>query len=211
MLSMTKAHDSQIDTYRDWISQLMIQHNIDTVSAFARRAGLTESTLTRLMNSDGPGHMPREGTIGKIERAFHTRRPLMGLGENPQEEGDFIDPRQRTDQSRQHLEEIVTGALDGQNAYTVADRALDLAGYMPDDLVLIDEKVRPQPSDIVAIRFRVSQARRGAVTLRIYDQPFLTAHSTDETLRRPLLIDPARIDILGVVTMALRQRHKSKG
>lgn len=198
-MMMSASHDAQIDRIRDWIAQLMAVHSL-TASELAREAGLSESTLTRLMNQDGPANLPREGTLLKIEQRFQTRRPTAPPAS--------AETWQEGDTAARRLAEIASrlNRAEASQAYIVSDHALDLAGYLPDDFVLVDDRRHPEPGDVVAIRFLASSSRIGAVSLRIFDQPFLTAHTTDEALRRPLLIDPARIQIVGVVTAAVRQR-----
>lgn len=210
MMIMT-AHDTHVQTYRDWIAQLMAQHDIATVSELARSAGLAESTLTRLMNPEGPGNIPREGTIAKIEQRFNTRRPATRTGRNDGTEQSCADPLGTALAITEKIRAIVANDAPDETdeAYLVGDRALDLAGYLPNDIILVDPSIRPETGDIVALRFRTGPMKSRTLTLRIHDAPFLTAHSTDETLRRPILIDPDRIEIVGVVTKAMRQRRKA--
>lgn len=199
---MTTAHDAQVERIRQWIAQLMALTG-QTASELARECGLAESTLTRLMSADGPANLPRESTLLKIEQRFQTRRPTA-----PPSPGDVQEPP--LGNATEELKRMARLIEETQaaEAFVVSDHALDLAGYLPEDTVFVDTQRTPQPGDVVAIRFRAAPGRRDAVTLRIFDQPFLTPHTTDEALRRPLLIDPARIEIIGVTVAAMRQRNK---
>ena len=209
MLVMLTPHETHMQTYRDWVSQLMAQHGVATVSQFARCAGLAESTLTRFMNTEGPGNLMREGTVTKIETAFNARRPATRIPMDDQQEPDRQDPRICATELAAFVKALQQNNDPDHETFFVGDRALDLAGYLPDDIIVVDSRRRPETGDVVALRFRSNGARSANVTLRIFDTPFLTAHSTDETLRRPLMIEPDRIDILGVVTTAMRQRRRA--
>lgn len=209
MLTMISPHESQMQTFRDWVSQLMAQHGVATVSQFARRAGLAESTLTRFMNAEGPGNLMREGTIAKIENAFNARRPATRLPQGERQTPERQDASARASNLTSLMQSLRQHETPEHETFILSDRALDLAGYLPGDLIIVDTSQRPEIGDVVALRFRSGAARSSTVTLRIYDTPFLTAHSTDDTMRRPLMIEPERIEIIGIVTAAMRERHRA--
>ncbi len=205
MLRIMTSHEAHIQSYKDWIAQLMAEHNV-TASELARRAGLAESTLTRLMSDTGSGNLPREGTIAKIERAFNTRRPVIQTTNIPAgARGVIQDPRVSTKEIAGILSAAAANDLSALEAYMVADRALDLKGYMPGDVLLIDTEKRPENGDIVAVSFGSPTQSTGRVSLRIYDTLFLISHSTDDSLRRPILNEPGRVQLVGVVQMAVRR------
>lgn len=213
MLAMSDIHETQVELYRGWIHSLMMQHRI-TASELARRANLSESTLTRLMNPQGPAFLPREATIAKIEKTFSVRRPVMQNGN--EEDGSAPgqkagkDPRSIAAGLLEGLQELDISSPDAINAYTVEDRALDLAGYLPGDIVLVDTARHPEAGDIVALRFRGPASDLNRITLRIFDHPFLSAHSTDAALRRPVLDDREKFELVGIVTTALRAQRRPR-
>jgi len=209
---MADLHDTHLKLLRDWLTGIMIQHDV-TASEIARKALLSESTLTRFMNPKGPGNVLREASIAKIERAYRTTRPstLRGMSDRKTTTPDFTIPGQKPGapsamSASEQLETIMNKDYETLEAFVVADRALDLSGYLPDDIILVDLNRAPEAGDVVALRFYTGPSRAPIITLRIFDTPFLTAHSTDETMRRPILQDPDRIEILGVVTTAMRHR-----
>ena len=219
-MNTSSAHASRRSQLQDWITSLMAAHGIEDYSKFARRVGVADSTISRLMNPSSEGHQLRESTIARIETAFNARRPSAipvlsrpGLGERIQPEADFSVPETMLDKIRHDIQPLLTTREDGgetgmavREALLVSDRALDLAGYLPGDVVLVDMDAQPATQDIVAVRWLTGQRPSDQITLRIFDTPFLTAHSTDESLRRPVLIDPARVQLIGVVRLAIRDR-----
>lgn len=190
---------------RAWIEQICDAAGV-TPTEIARRAGLSHSTLTRFLNSPEPRHQLRERSIAAIEEAFGIRRPA-GLASSARHTltapaAPVFDPEppgEKANAIAQMLNEAGKDAL-----YMVADMALNLAGHLPQDLVLVDTNALPKPGDIVAVRPAGSPWPDTLASLRFYDPPFLTAQTDAPALRRPILIAPGEITLIGPVRLTAR-------
>ena len=84
-------------------------------------------------------------------------------------------------------------------------RALELVGYLPGDLLIVDSAAVPARGDVVFAEIGATE-----FVFRIYEPPFLTAASHDERFRRPIIVDSLNVHIRGVVTGSYRSRGRQK-
>jgi len=217
MLDMMATDMSRTEALRDWLREIAFRHGT-SLHGIARAAGIHGSTLTRFMDPDGPGHNLSDTSISKIERAFNSSRPAAAGGTQTGASGPrrlqerpagLLNPQAEMDEIASAIERAHQGDSAQLDAYLVRDRTLDLAGYLPGDVILVDPSRAPQPGDVVALQPRGTLSQREGVMVRIWDAPWLTAHSTDVRCSRPMLIDPQTATILGVVTTALRHRSRT--
>jgi len=85
-------------------------------------------------------------------------------------------------------------------AWTIRTRALECIGYLPGDIVIVDLGRQPARGDVVCAEVYSLGRQDAEMVMRIYEPPILAAASFDEqVLRRPLMVDDARVTIKGVV------------
>lgn len=191
---------------RAWLQELTKQSGLKP-SAIAGRSGVSDTTLTRLLNKDDYRHTLTQITIDRIKKAFGVPGPeefatgqkgMIGFGE-----AERVIARQEP----KGLARLLDALLDGRTlieAWRLRTDALALGGYLAGDIVLVDLDRAPRPQDAVCAQIQ-DWARGGAETVfRIFDPPFLVAAAHDRTGFKPLLIDHDRVIIKGVVIESLR-------
>lgn len=99
----------------------------------------------------------------------------------------------------------------GHRRWLVKSRALELAGYLPGDMIEFDTGKRPRGGEPVVAQ--VHDDAGGAETvLRLYRPPFLTVHTADPGIDpRPIQLDPsgARVKMMGGFVQMIRQPPSS--
>lgn len=96
--------------------------------------------------------------------------------------------------------------------WIVHSRALELAGYVPGDIVTIDQSLAPRDGDIVIAQIYDDLLGTSETVMRRYQegsrQPFLMAAATDQALmaREPDYVDNERVKVMGVIVRAVRTR-----
>jgi hypothetical protein len=197
---------------REWL-QHIVKATDDKPSVIATRSGVSDSTLTRLLNNPAYRHTLTQVTIDRIKAAYNVPGPeeyavgrpgmLVGFGE-----------AERVDVRREPKElQSVVGALIGDRKaieiWRLRTDALIVAGYLPGDLVLVDPAAEAKPQDLVSARVADWQRGNEQTLFRIFDPPFLVAASQDRTAFKPLLVDPERVQLRGVVIESYRPHRLS--
>ena len=104
---------------------------------------------------------------------------------------------------------VLNALVSGRNAanpWTLNSRALEDAGYLPGDILVVDLNAQPKAGDVVCVQIYKWAEGKADTVFRIYEPPYLLAACRDPALRRPLLVDNNHIIIKGVVTECLRRR-----
>jgi hypothetical protein len=189
--------------HREYVLWLM-EHMRMNQAALAKAAGVQPSTLSRVLKKDGTGTLHAR-TQSKLEKTSGillsavvdtpSMPGLRGLAEDAVRfDAESADPT---------VSAAITALIGSRQAavpWTIRTRALECLGYLPDDIVIVDLGRRPKPGDVVCADVYVRGRRDPETVMRIYDPPILAAASFDEqVLRRPLMIDDARVTIKGAV------------
>ncbi len=90
--------------------------------------------------------------------------------------------------------------------WQVKSRALELAGYLPGDFVVVDLDRAPAGGDVVCAQVYDWDTRTAQTILRLYEPPFLMPASQSALFRKPEIVDDDRVVIKGVVVASARQR-----
>lgn len=98
------------------------------------------------------------------------------------------------------------GDRNGLDLWFLRSRCLEAAGYLPNDVLLVDLNARPNPGDIVCAQV-YDRAGKADTVFRIYEDPFLVSATLDRSLVKPLLIDNDRVVVRGVVIASFRERR----
>lgn len=169
----------------------------------AKAAGLAPSTLLRALDPAAPGHL-EIASIRKIVAKFGVPPPVLSGG--PAVASGFAEPelRELADAPTQFAGLSLT---PNQFVREINTRALDLAGYVPGDQILIDMSVLARADDVVIAQVYNFQNGGAETVIRLYDPPYLVTETTDLQARaKPLLVDDERVKIMGTVVCTLRQR-----
>lgn len=190
----------------DWFHAILEQKGWRP-KRLADEAGINHSTLSKWLND--PDNIARlsSSSVDKIAEAtgvppYYTE-PIMqsrGMAEVEAEPFIFAD----SDPITTAVAAIVSGR-PGIDAWILRSRAMETAGFMPGDVLIVDLNAAPLDGDAVCAQL-YDRAGRAETAFRIYESPFLIAASQDPALRRPLLIDNDRAQVRGVVITSLRPR-----
>lgn len=186
-----------------------------SLTEIARRAELHPSSVTQFYNNDRRGGMLSALTIRRISDATGVPTTPAILGETGTV-GAFREPEAALFDmagAPQAVAGLVAAAAADAHVvpWELHSRALEFAGYMPGDVLLVDLNGRPQRGDVVCAQFYDPRGTGAETVFRLYEPPFLVAHGPDEAHRRPRLVDDATVAIMGVVTMTLRRRRELAG
>lgn len=102
------------------------------------------------------------------------------------------------------LNVIYPGEHPHSHLWIIRRSALDMAGYLPGDVVALDLSISPRPGDIVCATFPYDG--KEVTGLRIFSPPFLLSASSIPQYKNPILIDNVSVIIHGVVMGMYRRR-----
>lgn len=192
----------------NWISAIMERKGWKHTQ-LAREAGIDASTLSRFINETNPGSRLSTFSIDKIAALnilppFETASApaVRGLSENeatPYEAkpNDIV------------LKLIIDALKHGKNsidAWQLHSRALEYAGYIPGDIMLIDLNEAPHDGDVVCAQV-YNRNGTAETVLRIFEHPWLVSATGDSASRKPLLVDNDRVVIRGTLMTSVRPRR----
>ncbi|MBI5112897.1 MAG: helix-turn-helix domain-containing protein [Rhodovulum sp.] len=205
------------DQQRAWIGAILSSTGW-TLTDLARRAGVHQTTLTRWWNDQVGKATLSARTVSQIEAA--TAVPLSGgldparlPGPSALGDGEKLPA---TELLRDDIEAAVRGMIAGRNnifPWRVKTRALEAVGFLPGDILVIDQSAIPEPGDAVCAQvydFQGGRAEglphRAETVLRLYEPPHLVAATAQPGLRRPYYVDNRTVAIVGVVVGMFRPR-----
>lgn len=194
------ASDLYRDRIRAWLDALLSQHRIE-VPELAARAKVAPSTIYRWFDNAYPFEA-RTSTLRKIAEAFGTRVPsddddnsVNGFhdGELQQVFGADIPPALNAD--------------NNQGVWRIGTRALELAGYLPGDLVLVEIGLQPRAGDVVCCQVYNLERGSAETKLRLFRPPFVITRTMDPMAEEPpQFVDNERVAIAGTVVRSMRVR-----
>lgn len=208
---MRDISDASREAARQWLIEVT-QQTGKSLTRIATEAKVAVSTLTRAVNDPEHPHTLSAATISKIAAATGIPAPSF-LSENKVVRLAFQAPEAdpyRFDDGRA-LDPLVRALLAGRNAadaWVLRTRALELAGYMPGDIVAVDMAVTPASGDVVIAQVYDFDRGRADTVWRIYEPPYLVAASMDRSNARPLRDDA--VQIKGVVVGLFRPRQGTR-
>lgn len=180
-------------------------------SEIGRRAKLSPTTVTRFMNGEGEGTLATL-TISQIADAVGVPATgaalgtsLEGVSDNEAEPYVASAPN-----ARAPLEQAIEALRGGRNAadpWVLRTRALEDAGYLPGDVVIVDLSATAVAGDAVCAQVYDWEKMRAETVFRIFEEPYLVGASRDPAFRKPMLVDGKSVVIKGVVTDLVRPRR----
>jgi hypothetical protein len=218
--TLAKSPVTRTTTKRDvqmrqkaWLREVLTKTRL-LPSQLAIGAGVSSSTLTRLLNRDDYSGTLTPETIERIKDTYKVPGPeefssgarSIGLSEAAR----FDPSRERGD-----LALIVAAILRGRKGFEVwrlKTMALEGVGYLPGDVLFVrhlDVGDHARPQDAVCAKV-IDFAHGSEETVwRVYDPPFLVGASNDRTAYKPVLVDGDRVRIYGVVEESFRPHSLS--
>lgn len=203
------------DTSRAWLRYVIEQLNErrqanDPISIrqLALGSKVDPSTLSRFLNNEDVEHDLSRQTVDKIARytgipfGAHAdgRKPLV---HREPEAKPYELGRKGNDRRVEVSVKYMLQDEPGIAPWVLDTRALELAGYLPGDVVLVDLNAEPEDGDAVLAQHFDLQTE---TVFRLYQKPYLVAAAVDRVPRAPLLVDDRRVLIRGVVIGMFRQR-----
>lgn len=196
--------------YRDWLRRLPILTG-KSHTAMAAEIGIAVTTLTKPIRPDDPGtSTPNQRTIDRIVARYHVAPPDFGSQRGPLRAfAADAEPYQQDHDTA--LAGAVRSLIDGRTTvspWILKSRAIELIGYLPGDVVLVDAAPLPHPGDAVCAQTNIDFRRGTAETaMRIYERVrssyVLVASSMDPRFRAPIAVDD-RVEIKGVISGMVR-------
>ncbi|MFG1300335.1 hypothetical protein V5F49_11130 [Xanthobacter sp. V3C-3] len=180
-------------------------------SEIGRRAKLSPTTVTRFMNGEGEGTLATL-TISQIAEASGVPATGAALGTSldgvsDNEAEPYVASAPAT---RAPIEQAIEALRGGRNAadpWVLRTRALEDAGYLPGDVVIVDLSATPVAGDAVCAQVYDWEKMRAETVFRIFEEPYLVGASRDPAFRKPMLVDGKSVVIKGVVTDLVRPRR----
>lgn len=208
-VSRTDAKKQLQDRQRDWLRQLVLQTG-NKPSQIAKKAGVSDTTLTRLLNNPDYSGTLSEVTVERIKSAYTVPGPSQVVSRGA---SMLIGEAERIDLSSLDVE--ASAALrafllnrDQVEFWKIGTSTLERAGYLPGDFVVVDPALEPRPHD--AVKATVFDWNRGGseTVWRLYDPPFLISSTSHGHASKPLLVDGERVKVQGVIVACVRpHRH----
>jgi len=187
----------------DWVNSILSSKNW-TPHRLSKEAGISPSALTKFINDTTGTRTLNSYTVEKL--ASGSGIPFNGSGANK----SFSETKtpefelELTNEKSAPIEALRNGR-NGVDAWTIRTRALELAGYLPGDTVIVDQNASPQAGDVVLAQVYNRNGDPETV-MRIYEPSFLMAATMDPGHIMPILINKDVI-IRGVVISSLRSRR----
>jgi hypothetical protein len=190
----------------DWVSAILNYRGWKP-SRLANEAGINHSTLSKWMNDPLNVAQLNSMTVEKLADAggippYHTSPVNQPRGFAETEAAPFL---LLDDDPVAAAVGAIIGGRNGVDAWTMKSRALESAGFLPGDVLIVDLNAGPEPGDAVCAQL-YDRAGRADTVFRIYEYPYLVAASYDPGLRRPVLIDNDHAKVMGVVIATVRPR-----
>jgi hypothetical protein len=179
-----------------------------TPTKLAREAGISQSTLAKFLGDPLNAAHLSSRSVERIARvaplAPYSTEPgtLRGLAEP---DAQPFEPRQGGDDL---IAKAVFAAKAGRNhvdPWVLRSRAVEAAGYIPGDILIVDLNAAPEDGDIVCAQI-YDRAGNAETIFRVLERPFLVAATLERRHARPLLIDDDQVSIRGVVVASIRPR-----
>ncbi len=174
-------------------------------------SSLAPSTLTRFVNDPDATHELMDATIVALAESAGVEPMVLPGSRRPSNlaEPDAA-PYTANAVADDYVREQVEAFKRRGNAFSpmvMRTRALEHAGYLPGDVLIVDLNAKPQPDDVVCAQVYDWSGDRAETVIRIMQSPYLVAASSDSKLLKPLVVDDEAVIIKGVVVHSMRPRR----
>lgn len=184
---------------RAWLVELSRKYDVKPPE-IAARSLVHKATVFRMLDPNSKV-TPTLDSVHAIASAFNEVMPTGDTGAIGFHEGDAV-PYDAPDDA----DALLAPQNANQSVWTVRNRALELAGYLPGDLVLLDQAAAARPGDVVMAQIYDFARGTAETRLRRYDGLFLSVRTLDPALvdERPIAADGERAIIMGRIVRMVR-------
>lgn len=184
-----------------------------SLTELAKRAKIAPSTLQRPVNDpDFPGMISGRSMAAVAQvaglRPLEYPARMRGLAEADASPFRYEDLNDTADNLNRAVRELVKGR-NGRDAWVMKSYALELAGVMPGDVLIVDMNLTPKPRDIVCAQIYDWSGMKSETVFRLYEAPYLLTHSMRNNTEKPVAVDNSSVIIKGVVDVVLRSRSSN--
>jgi len=187
------------EAQRAWLQRVTRDTGL-TLTEIARKAGKHHTTLTNFMNKPDRGPL-NPLTITLVAEATGVPASAEARG-TPAPEGlaEEAEPYLAGSESPLDLAvRALVAARPGVDPWRLRTHALEDAGYLMDDIVIVDLNATPRAGDAVCAQLYDWPRGRAETIWRIFEPPYLVTATNDPALRKPILVDDDRVVIKGVL------------
>lgn len=191
--SETKQHVQA--RQRAWLQEVLEAQQLKP-GQLAKGAGTSTSTLTRFLNDESYTGTLTAETIERIKNTYKVPGP------DDNTSGPVIEARQLEPEDVPAAQREALAALSrdrkGVEVWVVHGTALQAAGVLPGDMLLVDLNEPPRAGDIVCADIHDQGSRR--TVFRLYEKPYLVAATFEAKSWMPIVVDDRNVIVRGVVT-----------
>ncbi len=190
-------------SHRDYVQRVVAKTGLPPTT-LATEIGVAPSTLTRLVNEPDNGKATlRATTLAKLAQFSGLAAPGIELPE-----GEYPVQQRLQEEAIPYkdagspLSVIIKAIVSGRkniDPWTIRTRALEGAGFMPGDVVLVDLNSLPGPGEPALAQVYDPRTGTAETVMRRYISPYLVAISSDPALLKPLLVDNERVVLKGTI------------
>lgn len=203
---MPSSRDEQIA----WVKAVQAHLGV-SLTELARRARIAPSTIQRPINDPQWDGMLSGRTLAAIGDAaglkpleFPAR--MRGMAEAEAEPYVHEARPDAADNVERAVRELCRGR-NGRDPWVMRSYALEMAGILPGDVMILDMNLAPQPRDVVCAQIYDWSGMKAETIFRLYQPPFLLTHSMRAGPDKPITVDNQSVVIKGVVGAVLRARN----
>ncbi|MGJ0393013.1 MAG: LexA family protein [Methylocystis sp.] len=193
------------DEQRAWLTNLL-EKSGEAPTSLAMRAGLAPTTLTRFLNNPQHATALSARTISAVEKVTGARFGVNSIGAIRESEAEPFR-QDGPDDILNTMVQAVAGRANGLDPWTLNSRAVEAAGYLPGDVLIVDLNADARPGDVVCAQIYEWGRGKAETVFRIWEPPSLVSATHDPRLRKPLMVDHQNVVIRGVVVASVRPRQ----
>jgi transcriptional regulator with XRE-family HTH domain len=186
----------------DWLREIKRKTGL-SFDAIGEKSGVNSGTLYRWMDpnrSEAPSH----ASLLAIAEAFGVQMPGHRASTKP------VGGLAEAGAVRLDPPEVELPPNPNQSWWRIRDRALELAGFLPGDQVMLDQSLQPRQGDAVIAQIYDIEAGAAETVARIFAFPALVSRSADPAFAtRVDLIDNARVKVMGTIVRLIRDLSSS--
>jgi transcriptional regulator with XRE-family HTH domain len=190
-----------------WLEAVLLHKNWN-MSDLSRAAGVNASTISKFRSDADNVQQLSTRVVEKIANAsgippYDTAAPAKprGFAEVEAESYQAMpgDPLALSIGAAR-------GNRNGIDAWVLRSRALETAGYLDGDVLMVDLNAEPRSGDVVCAQ--IYDDKGGAKTVfRILEDPYIIAASSDPAVMRPWHVGRDPVVLRGVVIQSFRPRR----
>lgn len=189
---------------QDYLHRAMARAGWD-VAELARQVGVSYTTIGNPAAGKGAGRMAF-ALLRRIAERTGEPLPLPAAAAPGLAEDAAPAPAMPEDlRERRLVAELAPGARNA-SVWTVKTAALQLAGIVPGDKVVLDPDAAPREGDAVIAQLYDWDRVSARTVLRLFQPPYLVAAAADAVQYRPITLDQA-VGIKGAIVARYQLRR----